>query len=159
MQEFTVPGTLAAAQTARVLVTRFCQQQELPADIVDNAALLVSELTGNALLHARSSARIRLSHTADTLRVEVTDDSEQLPQLRAPHMEATGGRGVLILDVLASRYGAAVRTDPPPLRAASAEDRFDSAVDRLGAQADRLDATDDRRAAEGDRHRAAGPHD
>ena len=114
MKVFTIPATLTAPRTARSLMTRFGEQQGIAAHVVADAVLLISELTGNALLHARSEARIRLSHDVDTLRVEVSDDSEQLPRMSVPSVGATGGRGVFILEALAASWGATVRTDPPP---------------------------------------------
>jgi hypothetical protein len=43
---------------ARRSVIYFCRDQDLPESVVDDAALLVSELTGNTVLHARPEARI-----------------------------------------------------------------------------------------------------
>jgi serine/threonine-protein kinase RsbW len=44
----------------------------------------------------------------DRVRVEVADSEAALPQLRQPDQEATGGRGLAMVALLATRWG----TDP-----------------------------------------------
>jgi serine/threonine-protein kinase RsbW len=68
-----------------------------------DAALLLTELVANSVRHARSSMQIRLTVEHDLLRAEVRDGSAVNPLPREP--DEHGGRGVLILDALASRWG------------------------------------------------------
>jgi hypothetical protein len=75
------------------------------ADLVDDAAIVVSELAGNAVLHARSGFDVTVSRTANGIRVGVGDLSGVLPQRRAPNPEDRSGRGLLLIDRLASRWG------------------------------------------------------
>jgi anti-sigma regulatory factor (Ser/Thr protein kinase) len=67
--------------------------------------LCLSEVVTNAVLHARSSARITLSRKADLLTVEVEDDDPTLPVRRPHSATATTGRGLHILDDLTVRWG------------------------------------------------------
>jgi two-component sensor histidine kinase len=72
--------------------------------------LCVSEVVTNAVLHARSAARITLHRRDQVLTVEVEDDDPTLP-VRRPHSDtATTGRGLRILDELTLRWG----TRPAP---------------------------------------------
>ena len=68
-----------------------------------DAALLLTELVANCVRHARSPMQIRLTVEHDVLRAEVRDGSVLNPLPREP--DEHGGRGVLILDALASRWG------------------------------------------------------
>ena len=114
MQQLALPAAPTSARTARRFVDAFCTRKGLPAGVRDDAVLLVSEVVGNSLRHARSEARIRIDVIGPVLRVEVADDSPDLPRARESPSNATGGRGVVILDRLASRWGADRNTVPPP---------------------------------------------
>lgn len=75
------------------------------------ARLLVSEVATNALRHTASGTaeggfRVSYELRDDRLRVEVYDaGSLTTPQRRAHDLEAPGGRGLELLDALASRWG------------------------------------------------------
>ena len=75
------------------------------------ARLLVSEVTTNAVRHTASGAaggtfRVSYELRDDRLRVEVYDaGARTAPQRRAHHLEALGGRGLELVDALASRWG------------------------------------------------------
>lgn len=66
---------------------------------------MASELLTNAVLHSNGEIRLRLSIDHDVIRVEVVDDSSAEPVLRHPPADATSGRGIEIVDTLASRWG------------------------------------------------------
>ncbi|MFJ2090588.1 ATP-binding protein [Streptomyces sp. NPDC087901] len=78
------------------------------------AALLVSELATNALLHGCMRGRlfrVHLSLTASTLRIEVSDPrGERLPGLREAGADDCYGRGLLIVAQLADHWGVEPRT-------------------------------------------------
>ena len=79
------------------------------ADKADVAVLLTSELVTNAVVHARSRIElvVRCEQHAphDVLRVEVVDQSFREPFRLHTQNEATAGRGLAILDRLATRWG------------------------------------------------------
>lgn len=74
----------------------------------DVALLLTSEVVSNAVRHAATelAVRLRLEDDWTTLRVEVTDADGHLPEVQAPSDDATGGRGLLLVESLARRWGA-----------------------------------------------------
>ncbi|NBM21125.1 ATP-binding protein, partial [Streptomyces sp. GC420] len=76
-------------------------------DLADRGELLVSELATNAVRHARGYAAVHLRWTRPVLRVSVTDASPELPSRPAAAgcPDAEGGRGLLILDLLADDWG------------------------------------------------------
>lgn len=77
-------------------------------DDAETAALVMSELVANAVRHARGP-RIVLSvnrPAVDLVYLAVTDRSpDRQPQLRTPDEEAVHGRGLLLVDDLATRWG------------------------------------------------------
>ena len=75
------------------------------AEAVADAELLVSELVTNAVLHARSGARVDIEHVGTTVRVAVCDDSPALPRVRHYGPEAVTGRGMLLVQRIADRWG------------------------------------------------------
>ena len=68
--------------------------------------LCVSEVVTNAVRHAGPPHSLRLSQAGDTLRVEVADAEQQAPILNQQDPLATSGRGLRILDQLATRWGS-----------------------------------------------------
>ena len=76
--------------------------------VPEDAELLVSELVGNAVRHA-SGADILLRASLDDglLRVEVQDSSPRVPALpEPPDWASEGGRGLLLVERIADRWGA-----------------------------------------------------
>ena len=73
--------------------------------VVDTAELLVSELVTNAVRHAATPSELMVAYFDETLRVHVADDDRSPPQLAQPDWSAEGGRGLLLVDVLADRWG------------------------------------------------------
>jgi anti-sigma regulatory factor (Ser/Thr protein kinase) len=78
--------------------------------LAETLALLVSELVTNAVVHTGRSAVLRLVLPAAaagraTVRLEVDDASDRVPVPRCAGGEATGGRGLALVDGLADRWG------------------------------------------------------
>lgn len=72
----------------------------------DDAALVVSELVTNALLHARTSMTVELAEDGDdVVRLSVSDGSAQALQERHFSLESGTGRGLRLLDALALAWG------------------------------------------------------
>jgi len=75
-------------------------------DLADTACLLVSEILTNAVHHARQMIGLRLHHTAREVIAEITDDNTQLPQRTLPAPIDESGRGLTLVEALASTWGA-----------------------------------------------------
>jgi anti-anti-sigma regulatory factor len=76
-------------------------------DLVDRAVLVASELVTNAVVHTRGPLRLRLALREEQLYVAVADRLPRLLRLATDlgGPEAEGGRGLLIVDQLTSRWG------------------------------------------------------
>jgi CheY-like chemotaxis protein len=99
------PSTLTAPSSARSFLRPHLASTD--ADTIATVELLVSELVANAVVHAASAPRVDVRLAPGTIRVEVHDDDPMPPSLRAPDEQGPGGRGILLLDQLASRWGHA----------------------------------------------------
>ncbi|MET7690837.1 ATP-binding protein [Streptomyces sp. NPDC005483] len=78
--------------------------------LVETLILLVSELVTNAVVHTGRPAVLRLSlpgaeAESATVRLEVADRSGRAPVPRCVDGDATGGRGLALVDGLADRWG------------------------------------------------------
>ena len=71
----------------------------------DEITLLVSELASNAVRHAGTPFTVTLGCDGSVVRVEVSDGSAAPPRPRVPPLEAVTGRGLMIVDALASDWG------------------------------------------------------
>jgi anti-anti-sigma regulatory factor len=76
-------------------------------DLINRAVLVASELVTNAVVHTQGPLRLRLEWREEQLYVAVHDGSPRLLRLAVDpgDPEAEGGRGLLIVDQLASRWG------------------------------------------------------
>ena len=68
--------------------------------------LVVTELTTNAVRHARTLFTVAMTWDGCRLRIEVSDAHPVPPVLREhPPPEALGGRGLLLVEQIADRWG------------------------------------------------------
>jgi anti-sigma regulatory factor (Ser/Thr protein kinase) len=73
----------------------------------DVALLVVSELVTNAIAHTRGEVRLNLTLSADRLRIAVNDASPRSPVKPGNvDWEATGGRGLLIVEAMTAAWGS-----------------------------------------------------
>lgn len=99
-----LPPDAASARRARRLVAEVLDGAGLE-DLEDLALLLVSETVTNAVIHAATDIELLVVAEGGCLRVEVSDGSPVLPGVRHYDEEATTGRGVGLVEVLATAWG------------------------------------------------------
>jgi anti-sigma regulatory factor (Ser/Thr protein kinase) len=104
--ELQLPHTTESVRRARRTIAAFLDPSEVPESIVDDVLLLVSELVTNAVVHAASPAVVCLDADLERIKVTVHDrDAERRPSLVEAGPLSASGRGVLLVDRLASRWG------------------------------------------------------
>lgn len=74
-------------------------------DQIDDACLLVTELVANMALHAGTAGRLRVDAEPGTLRFAVRDRSPAVPAIRHFSDSATTGRGLRLVDHVATSWG------------------------------------------------------
>jgi anti-sigma regulatory factor (Ser/Thr protein kinase) len=98
-------GDASSVGEARLFVRDALSETDAPADVVDSAVLLVSELATNVTLHARTDVRVTVRFEDDCLWAEVKDWNSRLPQACLPPEDATTGRGLQLVEAIASSWG------------------------------------------------------
>lgn len=104
--ETELPRALTSVRTARTWLEKTLVGWGVPADTVENAVLVISEITTNALVHNAGLGDMVATAAwwHGHLRVTVSDPDLQVPVLDLADDEH--GRGLLIVAALATRWGA-----------------------------------------------------
>ena len=108
MDQWTLPFDMSAAGRARALVEEQLGSSPRVADI----SLVVSELVTNAVEHGEPPVMFGIDTSVDTgtdpstdrIRVTVSDEGGGEPRVRDAADHATGGRGLALVEMLASRW-------------------------------------------------------
>ena len=98
-----LPRDPSSPERARNEVAAMCR--DLHPDVTTVAQLLVSELVTNALRHGRGRIEMQLEREPGRLYVSVEDDSDGHPAVRTSALDDEGGRGLLIVETLATSWG------------------------------------------------------
>jgi anti-sigma regulatory factor (Ser/Thr protein kinase) len=99
-----LPASVTSAREARAF-TRATLTRWDHADLADDAALVVTELVTNAVTHAGSSCELRLVIGPHSLRIEVADGGSGTPDPLPPSATRNHGRGLHMIDAVASAWG------------------------------------------------------
>ncbi|MDI3402424.1 ATP-binding protein [Streptomyces cavernicola] len=127
--EMRFTSTPRGARLARRLCGERLNTWGIPygSDEHDALTLLVAELAANAVRHGRVPGRdfrLRLAAHTNAVRTEVTDtrgDQEPEPASVGTNLLGTGGRGLLLVACLATRWGWHPRTCGGPGKTVWAE--------------------------------------
>jgi hypothetical protein len=105
------PGALDTPRAARHFVIDTLQRWGAEQSVIDNAALVVTELTTNAMMHAGSDSKVRIWASREVIGIAVEDEVGVLPIQRTPRSLASTGRGLSMVAVLSQQWGADVLDD------------------------------------------------
>ncbi|MFG3037248.1 ATP-binding protein [Streptomyces sp. NPDC048330] len=115
----TLATTPNAVRWARLHTTDTLSRWRVPAKVIETVELIVSELTTNAVQHPEEGEQVSPYSSLSTLRtfelvlqigngavrVSVWDNDEQAPVLKQPGVDATSGRGILLVAAMSSKWG------------------------------------------------------
>lgn len=103
-QRFELPPLAQATQIARRHLA-----DTLPGNGLDHlatdAAIVVSELVENVLQHTTGGCTLFVHCDAPTLAITVTDTSALPPEILPPSTTRVHGRGLLLVEKIAHRWG------------------------------------------------------
>lgn len=103
-----LPADASAASLARRFVRGTLEQWHADDDVVDTAELCASELVTNAVIHSGTASTISARQDGDYVMVMVQDRGSEgpAPEMTALGPEAIAGRGLSLVDALASAWSA-----------------------------------------------------
>lgn len=108
-----LPGDATAARQARLFVAGVLRSWEIDEDTVDNAELCVSELVTNAVIHSGTTSSVTVQADPEYVLVIVSDKGGRGAVRRPEELdpESVSGRGLTLIDALASAWSAEHSTD------------------------------------------------
>jgi anti-sigma regulatory factor (Ser/Thr protein kinase) len=106
-----LPSEPASVREARRFVEQFLAEEHI--NDLDAAVLVVSELMTNAVVHGGDARPIDLTLKRDSagVSIEVEDGDPHPPIPGAPQSDQDRGRGMIIVDRMAYRWGWAPLQD------------------------------------------------
>jgi anti-sigma regulatory factor (Ser/Thr protein kinase) len=111
----TLLSSTVSVPVIRALVQRVTDVWGYGTQLIDDAELVASELTANAVLHGQAEGcacfDVRLRPGYQHLRIEVADTGPSLPRQKTPGSVAETGRGLLLVEAVSQRWGV-VRETP-----------------------------------------------
>ena len=99
-----LPGEAATVPRARRFVREVLAAWER-LEYEESGTLLVSELVGNAVLHARTPVEVEIVDGEEGVLLSVADGSTVLPVVRRHSREAATGRGLWLLEQYSASHG------------------------------------------------------
>jgi hypothetical protein len=114
---------LGAARRSRELITEACARWERP-ELAGPACIVVTEMVNNVVAHAHTPMIVLLGAHGAGMSVAVRDHSATVPAFTGAPVAPTayGGRGMLLIDSVATRWGNLVLAGGKVVWALLAED-------------------------------------
>jgi anti-anti-sigma regulatory factor len=102
---------VGAARRSRQMINEACAGWDRP-DLAGPACIVVTEMVNNVVAHSRTPMIVLLAVHEDGMSVAVRDRSQAVPTFTgAPAPTSYGGRGMLLIDSVARRWGSLVLTN------------------------------------------------
>ena len=106
-----LPGDVTTPAAARRFVRAALESVEAEPVVIETAELLTDELVTNAIVHVGCKSQLFIRAVGGVVRVEVTDPDDRLPSMAAPSADDLNGRGLIIVNGLASAWGVEPTAD------------------------------------------------
>ncbi|MTD57216.1 ATPase [Amycolatopsis sp. RM579] len=101
------PGQLPPLVAVRQWAARVLPVSE--PDLITDVQLVATELVTNAFDHAGGAVRVRLGYEPGRMVVEVDDPSDEPPRRSAAGPRALRGRGLMLVEGIATAWGTRTR--------------------------------------------------
>jgi anti-sigma regulatory factor (Ser/Thr protein kinase) len=111
-RELVLPADATAPGLGRAFLRRVAGEWGVSDDVIEDAAMVITELVANAVDHACSASTLGLRADQGGLCVTVRDDrAVPLPRLAPIDPTAARGRGLQMVDALAGAWGVSLHAD------------------------------------------------
>jgi anti-sigma regulatory factor (Ser/Thr protein kinase) len=105
-RELVLPAEASAPGAARAFLRCVAEEWGVDDDLVQDAAMVITELVANAVDHARTESTVSLGVTPAGLRVAVRDTRpDHVPRPAPIDPTAPRGRGLQMVDALTTEWG------------------------------------------------------
>ena|SRR5688500_6949710 len=109
-QRLTMPPGPGCLADLRRWARSWMEQHAVDGVDPDSVVLSMTELVTNSIRHGSGPVDVELARDDDSLLLGVSDSSDDMPRLHVVAAGAEGGRGIVVLEHLATRWG--VRPHP-----------------------------------------------
>jgi anti-sigma regulatory factor (Ser/Thr protein kinase) len=109
--EIALPSLASSPRRARRFVRQTLEPRGVPTGVIDSAELAATELVTNSVIHAGSEVIMTVECPSRMVRLRVDDHSPVRPVVRNAAPDAATGRGLFIVEHLASRWGVELHRD------------------------------------------------
>ena len=120
--ELSLDPVLGSTSEARRATRRWLADSAMSDALRDDLLLVISELVTNAVVHARTPARLVVRFDGRRVVTEVFDADARLPT-PAVSVDGEGGRGLVLVDRLSDRWGTELLADGKRVWAELTDDR------------------------------------
>jgi len=103
--EIELPALVSSPRRARRFVRDTLEPLDVPTATIDDAELVATELVTNSVMHARSNVTLSVECADRRVRLRVEDHSPVRPVVRNAAAGSATGRGLFIVEQLASQWG------------------------------------------------------
>lgn len=106
----TLEADPMSVSLARDFVCVHLVEHEL-SDMVDDVLLVTSELATNAVLHAQTPFKVVLHGSTAMVVLQIQDGAPAAPVTREPEVMDMNGRGLMLVELLATEWGISTTGD------------------------------------------------
>jgi PAS domain S-box-containing protein len=103
--EIELPALVSSPRRARRFVRDTLEPLAVPTAKIDDAELVATELVTNSVMHAQSEVTLSVECSNSLVRLMVEDNSPVRPVVRNAAPDSATGRGLFIVEQLASQWG------------------------------------------------------
>jgi anti-sigma regulatory factor (Ser/Thr protein kinase) len=100
-----LPPVLESVPAARSCTIAALRAWGMTSMVLDDVALLLTELTANAIRHAHGIVAVEVDLDGERLTVRVCDEEDSPPHVEHPTSDDEGGRGLWLVETIADRWG------------------------------------------------------
>jgi anti-sigma regulatory factor (Ser/Thr protein kinase) len=108
---WSFPPSVSAPAWSRSWFGDRCRQWGLEQSEIYDALVVVNELVSNAVDHAGTEAHLDVALAGSALQLRVRDHCPEAPRLQPHDTHASRGRGLQMVDALATRWGWSQHAD------------------------------------------------